>query len=92
MNTGCVVLDAQGIYHLNGEFNKFTIPANDKYIRALFKKQPPALLSLDAVSSCDSALVALLISYKRDYPDLVLQALPEQLKKLLSLYHVEDWF
>ncbi|MGL4673500.1 MAG: STAS domain-containing protein [Wohlfahrtiimonas sp.] len=92
MDACCTALSEQGSYRLNGDFNKFTIPENDQLIRALFKANAPLSLQLDGISSCDSALVALLISYKRDYPNLELTNPPEQLKKLLSLYNVEDWF
>lgn len=92
MDGCCVALNEQGMYRLYGDFNKFTIPENDRFMRALFKANAPLSLRLDEISSCDSALVALLISYKRDYPKLELSHPSEQLQKLLSLYNVEDWF
>lgn len=92
MDVCCVALNDSGTYQLQGEFSKFTIPANDKFIRSLFKENAPSILQLDTISSFDSALVALLISYKRDYPKLELSHPSEQLQKLLSLYNVEDWF
>ncbi len=92
MDDCCVALNNSGMYQLQGEFNKFTIPTNDNFIRSLFKANAPSVLQLDAISSFDSALVALLISYKRDYPNLALSHPSEQLQKLLSLYNVEDWF
>ncbi|GAA5096752.1 STAS domain-containing protein [Wohlfahrtiimonas larvae] len=92
MDMCCIALESPNQYQLRGDFDKFTIPENDKVIRALFKSNAPSILYLNTISSCDSALVALLISYKRDYPELELSNPPEQLKKLLSLYNVEDWF
>ena len=92
MDVCCVALNDSGTYQLQGEFSKFTIPANDKFIRSLFKANAPSILQLDMISSFDSALVALLISYKKDYPNLALSYPSEQLQKLLSLYNVEDWF
>lgn len=92
MDVCCIAINDLGVYQLQGEFNKLTIPANDQFIRSLFKANAPSILQLDAVSSFDSALVALLISYKRDYPNLALSHPSEQLKKLLALYNVEDWF
>jgi ABC-type transporter Mla MlaB component len=92
MDVCCVALNDSGTYQLQGEFSKFTIPVNDQFIRSLFQANAPSILQLDAVSSFDSALVALLISYKRDYPNLSLSHPSEQLQKLLSLYNVEDWF
>ncbi len=92
MDVCCEALNNSGEYQLRGVFNKFTIPDNDKFTRALFKMTAPSILKLDEISSFDSALVALLISYKRDYPNLKLSNPSGQLKKLLSLYHVEDWF
>ncbi len=88
----CIALNQEGLYGLNGDFNKFTIPNYDRSIRTLFKAQSPSTLDLNQVSSCDSALVALLISYKHDYPELQLVSIPSQLEKLLSLYNVRDWF
>ncbi|OYQ75325.1 lipid asymmetry maintenance protein MlaB [Wohlfahrtiimonas sp. G9077] len=88
----CCQATGQGVYQLVGDFNKFTIPEYDRVIRAAFKKEAPTALSLNTVSSCDSAFVALLISYKHDYPDLALDAVPDQLTKLLALYHVAEWF
>lgn len=92
MTACCIALNEQGAYQLIGDFDKFTIPMHDKVIQGLFRKNQPTLLSLEGISNCDSALVALLISYKHDYPALELNNLPEQLVKLLSLYNVEDWF
>lgn len=92
MENSCVSLSDTGLYRLNGEFTKFTIPSNDKAIQALFKKELPLILDLSDVASCDSALVALLISYKHRYPDIQLSGIPEQLSKLLSLYNIKDWF
>lgn len=88
----CLKATGKGVYQLIGEFNKFTIPEHDRVIRAAFKNEAPSLLSLNAVSRCDSAFVALLISYKHDYPSLALDAIPEQLNKLLTLYNVAKWF
>lgn len=92
MDSCCVALNETGSYKLIGEFNKFTIPAHDKIIQALFKKELLIILDLREISSCDSALVALLISYKKNHPDIQLDNIPDQLLKLLSLYNVEDWF
>lgn len=92
MELCCVELTQKGSYGLNGDFNKFTIPKNDQSIQRLFKENAPVLLDLEKITSCDSALVALLISYKHDYPDIQLSNIPEQLGKLLSLYNVKDWF
>lgn len=88
----CIALNQEGFYSLSGDFNKFTIPDYDRAIRLLFKDQSPSLLDLEKISSCDSALVALLISYKHDYPELELKSIPPQLEKLLSLYNVKEWF
>lgn len=92
MDVCCIALNDSGSYQLQADFNKFTIPANDQFIRSLFKANAPSMLQLDTIASFDSALVALLISYKKDYPNLALSHPSEQLKKLLSLYNVEDWF
>lgn len=92
MDVCCVAVNDLGIYQLQGDFNKFTIPDNDRLIRNLFNVNAPLVLKLDTITSFDSALVALLISYKRDYPNLELSHLSEQLEKLLALYNVEDWF
>lgn len=92
MDLCCVALNDSGTYQLRGEFSKFTIPENDRFIRPLFKANAPSILQLDAISSFDSALIALLISYKREYPSLTLSAPSLHLQKLLALYNVEEWF
>lgn len=92
MDVCCITSGEQGSYRLNGEFSKFTIPENNRFMQGLFKNHEPSVLHLENVSSCDSALVALLISYKHDYPHLQLSHPSEQLQKLFALYNVEDWF
>lgn len=88
----CTPLNDLGEYQLNGEFTKFTIPDYASIIDKFFKERIPLVLDLNNITLCDSALVALLISFKHDYPTIQFVNAPDQLVKLLTLYNVKEWF
>lgn len=92
MSSCCHGLNELGHYALMGDFTKFTVPQNSLIIDQLFLNQAPKCLDLENIEGFDSALVALLISYKNNFPDIELVNVPLQLDKLLVLYNVRTWF
>ena len=79
-----------GIYELIGCFDKFTIPSQWKEIKSSLKVSEPKVVDLSRVGNCDSALIALLVEIKRDYPKIGIKAAPENLILLLDLYQVKQ--
>ena len=82
----------QGLYALSGVFTKETIPALERDIAPKFLHDAPVMLDLSGIDDCDSALVALLIEWKRDYPEIQLEAATDRLMRLLHMYQVESYF
>ena len=86
----CVNIDeGNGIYQLQGVFDKFTIPQQWKEIQELFKSVAPKVIDLADVESSDSALIALLVEIKREYSVISIINAPENLVQLLDLYQVK---
>lgn len=76
-------------YTLLGTYTKDTIPLYQEEIDKAFTKTAPEIIYLHQFDRCDSALVALLLDWKKRYPRLQLQKPKEMLYKLLMIYHVE---
>ncbi len=86
----CVNIDeSNGIYQLQGVFDKFTIPEQWKEIQGLFKSVTPKVIDLAGIESSDSALIALLVEMKREYSVISIINAPENLVQLLDLYQVK---
>lgn len=80
---------ATGTYQLHGVFDKFSIPAQWKVMDASFKEIVPLIIDLKSVVECDSALIALLVEVKRQYSDISIINVPDNLLQLLDLYQVK---
>lgn len=80
---------ATGVYKLQGCFDKFSIPEQWKSLKVLLKDIAPTIIDLKAITECDSALIALLVEIKRQYPSVVIQDIPENIALLLDLYQVK---
>ena len=78
-----------GIYKLQGCFDKFSIPMQWKQFKVLLKDNAPKNFDLSEVTECDSALIALLVEVKRQYPAITITNVPENLLLLLDLYQVK---
>lgn len=91
MSEHCVA-NGQGRYALSGVFTKETIPALERDIAPKFSQEAPVTLDLSGIDDCDSALVALLIEWKRDYPEIQLESATDRLMRLLHMYQVESYF
>ncbi len=89
MNKFIDINKADGSYRLEGCFDKFTIPLQWKALNASLKETPPKLIDLSAIIECDSALIALLVEIKRQYPEVSVVNIPENLSLLLDLYQVK---
>lgn len=76
-------------YTLLGEYTKDTIPLYRETIEKAFEECEPEIIYLNQFDHCDSALVALLLAWKKRYPRLQLRKPKEMLYKLLMIYHVE---
>lgn len=86
----CVNIDeSNGIYQLQGVFDKFTIPEQWKEIQGLFKLVAPKVIDLAGIESSDSALIALLVEMKRECSVISIINAPENLVQLLDLYQVK---
>lgn len=86
----CVNIDeSNGIYQLQGVFDKFTIPQQWKEIQGLFKTVAPKVIDLAGIESSDSALIALLVEMKRECSVISIINAPENLVQLLDLYQVK---
>lgn len=86
----CLSIDAAtGAYLFAGGFDKFSIPKQWIVIESAFKEVTPVVIDLKAVTECDSALIALLVEIKRQYADITITNVPENLMLLLDLYQVK---
>lgn len=83
------VTQESGVYRLQGCFDKFSIPQQWKQFQVLMKESSPKTFDLSEVTECDSALIALLVEVKRQYPAITITNVPENLSLLLDLYQVK---
>lgn len=76
---------------LSGNLTKDTIPKFEQTIDQLIEEQKVLhVVNLAQVARCDSALVALMIKIKRNYPVLQFQGVPKDLHDLFTVYGVVD--
>lgn len=84
-----VVDSVEGVYQLQGCYDKFTIPEQWKQIKVNFQETPPAVVDLSQVTECDSAIIALLVEIKKQFLDVEITNAPDNLVQLLDLYQVK---
>lgn len=84
-----VVDSVEGVYQLQGSYDKFTIPEQWKQMQSSFQEIAPLRVDLSNVTECDSAIIALLVEIKKKFSGVDIVNPPNNLVQLLDLYQVK---
>ncbi len=80
---------SDGVYYLQGCFDKFTIPAIWSELQSSLLRTAAVEVDLSQVEECDSALIALLVEIKKQQYSVKIIDIPDNLVQLLDLYQVK---
>ncbi len=80
----------EGVLSLEGNVDKYRLPAQIEGYRRSFSDKTLASIDLANIDRYDSALVALLIEAKRANPNLKITSVSQDLRELFDLYGVLD--